>query len=421
TNESVYYGSQFGFYSRVDRMSGERQFIRPQHELGERPLRFNWQTPIHLSRHNQDILYYGANRLYRSMNRGEDLQPISPDLTKGGMKGDVPYGTLTTIDESPMRFGLIYVGSDDGLIHVTRDGGFTWTRLDGNLPADVPDDLWVSRVEASNHEEGRVYATLNGYRWDHFDAYVFVSDDYGATWTRVGRDLPAEPVNVVIEDPENENVLFVGTDHAVYASLDRGESFMGFASGMPNAPVHDLKIQQREKDLLIGTHGRSIFRADLEQVQLLTDDVLAAAVHAFEVDPVMYRDGWGDRRASWSDAFEPSVEVPVFASEPGQATVRVLTADGGELLSFVTELARGLQLMEYDLTVSEAGADVLRADLESDETLDAADNGSLYLRPGTYTIRVEQGGGTAETELEVRERGGGNVPEPAPREPPEIK
>lgn len=424
TNESVYYGSQFGFYSRVDRDTGDRQFIRPQHELGERPLRFNWQTPIHLSSHNQDILYYGANRLYRSMNRGEDLQPISPDLTKGGLKGDVPYGTLTTIDESPLRFGLIYVGSDDGLIHVTRDGGFEWTRIDENLPAGVPKDLWVSRVEASNHEEGRVYATLNGYRWDHFDAYVFVSDDYGATWRRIGTDLPVEPVNVVLEDPENGDVLFVGTDHAVYASLDGGETFMGFAGDMPKAPVHDLKIQPRAKDLLIGTHGRSIFRADLEQIQLLTEDVLTAAVHAFDVNAVMFSDGWGDRRASWSSAFEPSVDVPVFASDAGEATVRILTEDGAELQSFETDLVRGLQVVEYDLTISEAGAEVLREGLEEDETLEAADNGSLYLRPGTYTVRVEHAGRTAETDLEVRERGGGGggVPEPdSIPEPPEIK
>ncbi|MDE2996658.1 MAG: glycosyl hydrolase, partial [Bacteroidota bacterium] len=212
TNRTVYTGSQFGFYSRQNLDTGERISIRPRHELGEKPLRFNWQTPILLSAHNQDIFYYGANRLYRSMNRGEDLKAISPDLTGGGRPGDVPFGTLTSISESPLRFGLIYTGSDDGYIHVTRDGGVTWTRINAGLPQE----LWVSRVAASSHVEGRVYATLNGYRFDHFDAYVFVSEDFGHNWTRLGEGLPSEPVNVIVEHHENPDLLFVGTDHAVY-------------------------------------------------------------------------------------------------------------------------------------------------------------------------------------------------------------
>ena len=218
TNDLVYTGSQFGFYVRIDKSTGRRTGIRPQHTLGERPLRFNWQTPIHLSRHNQDVLYYGSNKLHRSFNRGDDWETLSGDLTRGGRRGDVPYGTLTSIDESPLRFGLIYTGSDDGLVHVSKDGGYTWTPIHD----DDWGELWVSRVEASHHELDRVYVTLNGYRWDHFDAYVYRSDDQGSTWTRLQHGLPAEPVNVIVEDPANEDILYIGTDVGLYVSFDRG-------------------------------------------------------------------------------------------------------------------------------------------------------------------------------------------------------
>ncbi len=413
TNEVVYSGSQFGFYSRQDLASGERQSIRPRHDLGERPLRMNWQTPIHLSRHNQDILYYGANRLFRSMNRGQDLAPISPDLTRGGLKGDVPYGTLATIDESPLRFGLLYTGSDDGLIHVSRDGGVTWQRID----EDLPEELWVSRVEASAHAEGRVYAALNGYRWDHFDAYVYASDDYGASWKRIGADLPAEPVNVVLEDPSNEDVLYVGTDHAVYVSLDRGLTFMGLAADMPKVPVHDLKVQSRDEELVIGTHGRSLFVAPTRHLVQLTPEMRSRPVHIFDMDDVQHSDRWGQQFATWSDAFEPSVTIAVFARDAaggsagagggaddggareGTARLVVLDADGAEVHAEDIALGRGLNYVEYDLSAGGEAGSLAGTALEGAEP---ADNDKTYLTPGAWTVRIElPGGESAETELNV--------------------
>ncbi|HMP86926.1 MAG TPA: hypothetical protein PKE63_06580, partial [Lacibacter sp.] len=180
-NTTVYTGYQFGAYVRMDRSKpGNRVNVRPAHELGEKPLRFNWQTPILLSAHNQDVFYYGSNRLYRSFNKGEQPQAMGPDLTGGRKEGNVPFGTLVALSESPLRFGLIYTGSDDGFIHVSRDGGYTWTALHTKLPKQVQ-GLYVSRLVASRYKEGRVYVTLNGYRNDHFNAYVFVSEDYGAT------------------------------------------------------------------------------------------------------------------------------------------------------------------------------------------------------------------------------------------------
>ncbi|MDA0875487.1 MAG: glycosyl hydrolase, partial [Bacteroidetes bacterium] len=405
TNDVVYTGSQFGFYSRANLTTGERASIRPRHELGEKPLRFNWQTPILLSPHNQDIFYYGANRLYRSMNRGEDLKPISPDLTGGGRPGDVPFGTLTTISESPLRFGLIYVGSDDGFIHVTRDGGVNWTRIDGGLPQG----FWVSRVVASSHAEGRVYATLNGYRSDHFDAYAFVSEDFGNTWTRIGDDLPAEPVNVIIEHHENPELLFVGTDHAVYASLDRGQTFHGFAADLPFAAVHDLKIQTRENDLVIGTHGRSIWIADLAAVSALDDALLASTVHVFDGGSTNHSSRWGARRASWADVVVPQTEFMVWAGTAGSATVRIVDEDGNVLQSFEHALETGLNRVEYDFSMSEEAAAPM------DEAPEPADNGVRYLPAGTFTVRVQMAGAESEASFMLRTpRGRGSEPAPAP-------
>ncbi len=272
-NTTVYTGFQFGVYSRADRSKPGvgRVNVRPAHELGEKPLRFNWQTPILLSKHNQDVFYYGSNRLYRSFNKGENAVAMGGDLTGGRKDGNVPFGTLTTLSESPLRFGLIYTGSDDGMIHVTKDGGYSWTAVHSKLPKNVQ-GLYVSRVIASKFKEGRVYATLNGYRNDHFNAYVFVSEDYGTTWKQICIDLPAEPVNVIKEDPKSESVLYIGTDNGLYVSIDGGISSMAWNAALPRVPVHDIAIQERENEIVLGTHGRSIYIASLTEVQRLATD-----------------------------------------------------------------------------------------------------------------------------------------------------
>ncbi|MEX0360985.1 MAG: glycosyl hydrolase, partial [Allomuricauda sp.] len=177
-SNTVYTGYQFGNYYRLDLENGKQKYIQPKHELGESPYRFNWQTPILLSEHNQDILYLGSNKLHRSLNQGDDWETISNDLTQGGKPGNVAYGTLTTLSESPFKFGLLYTGSDDGLVQVSKNGGGSWDLISGSLPKN----LWVSEVAASNHKKERVYVALNGYRWDDFSPYIYVSDDYGKSW-----------------------------------------------------------------------------------------------------------------------------------------------------------------------------------------------------------------------------------------------
>jgi photosystem II stability/assembly factor-like uncharacterized protein len=270
-NLTTYYGSQFGNYARTNRLTKQgTKRIAPRHALGEKPLRFNWQAPILLSPHNQDILYFGSNKFHRSFNQGDTMIALTDDLTKGGREGDVPYGTLTSITESPLRFGLIYTGTDDGNVYVTKDAGASWNLISAPQKKgfSLPQNLWVSRVTASKFNEGTVYLSLNGYRFDDFTPYLFVSEDYGSTWKSLGKDLPAESINVVKEDPKNENILYVGTDGGLYVSFDKGQHFAIWQAGLPKSiPVHDIAIQERENDIVLGTHGRSIYIANLDKVQ----------------------------------------------------------------------------------------------------------------------------------------------------------
>ena len=263
-NKTVYSGSQFGFYSRQNLATKERKNVRPMRDLGEPAVRYNWQSPILLSRHNQDVFYFGSNKFHRSMSKGDSLVTLSTDLTTNPTQGDVPFGTTTTITESPIRFGLIYVGTDDGNVQVSKDGGNSFTMISQKLPKG----LYVSRVIASKYNVARVYVTLNGYRNDHFNAYVYQSDDYGTTWKQIMKDLPSEPVNVIKEDAVSEQVLYVGTDGGLYVSLDGGNSSMAWTKGLPaSVPVHDLEIHPRDHEIILGTHGRSLYVGKLDALR----------------------------------------------------------------------------------------------------------------------------------------------------------
>lgn len=400
SNDIIYTGYQFGYYYRITRSKEDYKFIRPVHELGEFPYRFNWQTPLHLSRHNMDILYLGSNKLHRSMKNGENWEVISGDLTKGGKKGDVPYGTLTSIDESPLKFGLIYTGSDDGLVHVTKDGGVTWKEISKTLPQDY----WVSRVEASNFAEGRVYVSLNGYRWDNFESLVYVSEDYGDTWIKIGENIPAEPVNVVREDPVNENIIYVGTDHALYVSLDRGKTFEGMNNGMPYAPVHDLVIHPGEKDLVVGTHGRSIYIADVKYLQMLTDEVKSEDLKLLDTPLKNYSPGWGNKDWLWNEPSDPKVTFPFWTNAGGELKAEIKSAKGTTLFEESVKVDKGLNFYEYHLNVNESALEDYKSELESTDKPQKKDSGKYYLEPGKYGVVFRLNNKEITTELEIKEK-----------------
>jgi photosystem II stability/assembly factor-like uncharacterized protein len=262
---TVYYEHQFGELRRRDMGTGKSVGIAPRAGEDEAPLRRNWMTPFLVSSHDPHTLLYGAQCLLRSTDRGDSWTRISPALAgdRGlGQQGNVPYGTLTTISEAPADEGLIYVGSDDGRVWRTDDGGEGWLDLGAGLPPH-----WVSRVIASRHRPDRVYATLTGYREDDFRPFVFRSDDRGGHWRDISAGLPRESINVIREDPRDADTLYVGSDRGVHASFDGGASWHSLRGDLPTTPVHDLAIAEAADDLVIGSHGRGVFVLDLSTLR----------------------------------------------------------------------------------------------------------------------------------------------------------
>lgn len=389
----VYTGFQFGNYFRINRETKKTIRLQIKHELGDNPYRFNWQTPILLSPHNQDILYLGGNKLMRSMNQGNDWESISGDLTNGGKKGNVAYGTLTTISESPFKFGLIYTGSDDGLLHITKNGGGSWDTISTTFPKD----LWVSRVVASQHKKERVYVTLNGYRWDDFSVYVYVSENYGKTWKSISSNIPMSPVNVIREDSENENLLYLGTDNGAYMSFNQGGSWEAFSKGLPNVAVHDIAVQAEAKDLLLGTHGRSIYKANIAPLQQMNASKMNASILLFKTESVRYSSRWGSSRSKWSKTNEPKLAIKFYTNLKGTKTIKILSENNSELSEITVEADKGFNYVDYDLTLTESGKKALLKE-NTDLEVNKAKNGKYYLPKGKYTIMIE----TEKTMLEIK-------------------
>lgn len=289
----VYLESQGGKLLRVDSVLGEKKDIQPYPGAGEGELRFNWSTPVHLSPNQPGTLYVGAQYLFRSRDRGESWERISPDLTtndpqrqrqkqSGGLTRDNTTAenntTIYTISEAPGEPEVIWVGTDDGLLQLTRDGGRSWTNLTSRLPG-VPNGTWVSSVTASRHRRGRAYVTFDGHRSGDFRPYVFRTDDYGASWVSLVNPGIEGYAWVIKEDTVAPDLLFLGTEFGLFISVDGGQSWARFAGGLPRVAVHDLFVHPREGDLIIATHGRGIFILDdLTPLRSLSRDLLEREV-----------------------------------------------------------------------------------------------------------------------------------------------
>lgn len=265
--------------------------------------RSNWNTPFILSPHNPRVFYTGANRVLKSVNRGDDLVPISPDLSKqqwekieisttttGGITTDAwggeTYGTITTLAESYVRPGHLYAGTDDGNVWMTRDDGASWEQIPADRFPGLPgDEVYVSRIEPSHFDSLTFYISFDNHRRGDFTPYVFVTDDGGQSFRSIVNGLPTggpDFVRVIREDPHNPDLLFAGTSVAVYASLDRGESWHRFMNGMPTASVYDLKIHPRDRELIAATHGRGIWIVDIAPLEQLVSEMAGSEVHLFE-------------------------------------------------------------------------------------------------------------------------------------------
>jgi photosystem II stability/assembly factor-like uncharacterized protein len=335
----LYNESQFGNIQRMDQQTGQGRSIRYTRPQGQDPLRWNWMSPIMLSPHNPEVLYHAANVLLRSSNRGDTWTEISPDLTKNlperrNGSGNIQYATITTIDESPIVAGVIWAGTDDGNVQVTRDGGRNWTNVSEKITGHP--GYWVSRVIASHHDAATAYVTVTGYRHDDFKPFVWKTSDYGATWTSIAGNLPNEAINVIREDRRNPNLLFVGTEFGVYASLDGGKAWHRMKNGITTNPVHDLAIHPREQELIVGTHGRGIYIADISGLQALTPAALSEdATLAPIVPAVQYVAGLRPFTASLNydgQSRQPGVHINYhLKSAANNVTLRVY--DGARVIA----------------------------------------------------------------------------------------
>jgi photosystem II stability/assembly factor-like uncharacterized protein len=276
--------------------------IVPAPPAGEQ-YRFNWDTPIALSPHNPRVVYIGANRLFKSLDRG-DTWTASVDLTKQidrsklpimGADGDKPmaskndgtanYGNITTVAESPVLPGVLWVGTDDGNVQLSKDGGASWANVANNVKG-VTGNYQVSRVEPSHFDAATCYLAIDNHRNDDLKPYLFVTRDYGATWTSIANSLPVGNVNVIREDAKNKNLLFVGTEFGVFVSTNGGAEWKRFMTGLPTVRVDDLLIHPRDNDLIAGTHGRGVWIIDdITPLQQLDEKALAADAHLFDVRP----------------------------------------------------------------------------------------------------------------------------------------
>jgi len=379
---TVYVGFQYGNYFRIDTDGGAPKRITPKHEVGEPRYRYNWNTPINLSHHNQDIIYFGSQKLNRSMDRGNSWTPISPDLTHDLPNGDVPYSTITTIAESPLNFNTIWVGTDDGKIQLSRDAGTSWQEVSG----DLPQRLWVSEVHASVHDEATAYVTLNGYRYDDFTTYIYKTDDFGQTWKSIKGNLPNEVANVVHQDPEIPEIVYAGLDHGTYISFNDGGKWH-YLNTLPNVASYDLLVHPRELELVIGTHGRSIWVMDVKPLHKVSSR-LEQHITAFKPDDIRFSERWGQQRVQYREPFMPEVKLLYYlgTKESNQEVeIAVTDKDGVQQTVLTTTGDYGFNTMKWDLVTGHN-----------------EDGEPAFLQKGTYTLTFKSANTTDEVEFTIK-------------------
>jgi photosystem II stability/assembly factor-like uncharacterized protein len=350
--------SQGGMLNLTDIRSGVQKMIYPYPNrvgsVGDAMIghkyRFNWNSPIVLSPQNPGVVYFGGNVVFRSTNYGQSWEVISPDLTTNDPKkqqssgGEIVtdntaaefHSSLLSIAPSPLEANVIWTASDDGLVHVTRDGGKTWTKTFTNVPGLAP-NAWLATIEASHFDAGTAYVTADHHQDDDYAPYVYMTTDYGRTWTSIRGDLPASAwwTHVIREDPKNRNLLYLGTEAGVYASWNRGANWHSLRGALPVTPVRDMQIHPRENDLILATHGRGLYILDdLTPLQQL-DAARAADAAVFDVRPAIKWTSWnrdgnlGQRRyAAENPPAGALISYWLKAQPAGEVNIEITDAKG---------------------------------------------------------------------------------------------
>lgn len=414
---TVYSEGQGGSLGRLDQSTGLMQDVRPR----EPYLRFNWNAPFQLSPFNSRTLYMGANRLFRSVDQGDHWTAISPDLTtndrekqKAGQSSPTPdpsgaaelHCTLTTISESPLKPGTIWCGTDDGQIQLTRDGGAHWTNVTANLQG-VPRNLWVSRIRASAFSEGRAYVTIDGHRSNDLKPYLYKTEDFGQTWTSLSSDLPKnEPLYVITEGLQNPDLLFVGSETSLCVSLDRGANWAKYdRPDFPTVPIYDLRIHPREMDLIVATHGRSLWTINIAGLEQALPAVLSQDAAIFKPHSVLSTGWW----------YGNSVGGSSFAAPPrgDQWWTPINTQPGTEFHFFIRRALKE----DATITVEDAlGRPVHVFNVGKTSGLRVQtwylENMDLLPPPGEYRVTLKADGKESTTSVVVEDaidrRGAGN-------------
>lgn len=464
---TVYAEAQYGDLIRYDRRTGEAVGIRPYPAANEPPLRWNWDSPLVLSPHSPTRLYYAANRIFRSEDRGNSWRAISGDLTRQLDRDKLPvmgkvwgpdavakhqstslYGNVVALSESPKKEDLLYAGTDDGWIHVTEDGGKIWRKLE-RFPG-VPERTYVSRVLASQHEARRVYASFNNHKNGDFAPYLLKSEDAGATWKSLAGKLPANhPVWAIAEDPVDANLLFVGTEFGLFFTVDGGENWTRLKSGLPTIAVRDLAIQKQMSDLVVGTFGRGIYVLDdysvlrqltrerlqksltqwtpREAVQYIptrqyglrgkaflgegfytAENPAYGAVFTYYLSEKMEtrkeRRQKEEKKAKEVKRYPTGEELRAEAEEEAPAVVLEIRNEAGEVVRRLTgPVSKGFHRVAWDLR--EVAPSLPRVEQSGEEDLFRNPEGGPLVLPGVYTVKLYR-----------REQGELQAIEEAPRE-----
>ncbi|MFC1556215.1 hypothetical protein ACFL67_03945, partial [candidate division KSB1 bacterium] len=384
-----------------DYITQEIEDLQLEKGWGESPgngmgaFRWNWSSPIIMSPHNPNTVFFGANHVLKTVDQGETWYIISPDLTKndyemtikesGGLTFDHNpgggaefHGTIITISESSAKAGVIWAGTDDGNVQVTTNGGISWTNVRGNIKGvpnltrkfdkapwggvsdkkTVTEDLWVSRVEASHFDAGTCYVTFDGHRSGIFDPFVYKTTDFGKTWTNISSNLPKDgPVYVIEQDFKNPDLLFTGTEFGVFYTVNGGRTWTSIGNNMPTVAYHDLVVHPRDFDLVAGTHGRGLWvMDDITPLQQATPEVLTSRAHLFEnrtaTKWLSVRTG-GQGGAMWFGGENPErgAAVNYYIGENGSGTIdfEIRDVTGENMRTYEVEAEPGINRLMWDM------------------------------------------------------------------------
>ncbi|MEM9339828.1 MAG: hypothetical protein AAGA66_13915, partial [Bacteroidota bacterium] len=401
---------------RYDMERNTTKTIQPLQVKGYDKLRFNWNAPMAVSESQSDRFYMGSQYLHKSEDMGDNWEIISPDLTtndkskqqqeqSGGISRDNSgaenHCTIFTIAESPLNERVIWVGTDDGNIQVTKDGGKSWTNTTKNLPELVPDNTWVYHIEASVHGEGTAYAVLEGHSVGDFNTYVFKTSDYGNTWKSIASEEIYGFARSIQEDYVNEDLLFLGTEFGLYVTINGGKNWSQFTNNMPPVAIHFMELQKQTNDLVMGTHGRGVIIVDdISPLRALSQKVLAKDVHFFENKPTIMVEaspfgGTATEREFVGPNSSSSAKIRYYLKKRhifGKMNMEVQDQDGNMLIEITPGKSKGINIVTWNGLIKQPK-------MAKGKSLAFGGFTSPRVPAGTYKVLMTKGKKTYETEL----------------------